>query len=93
MMEKCIPTGANNTQMAPKMVPNVPLEASKWARRPQDDSRGARMVSMKLQEPLKDSQGGPKMAHMAPNMTPRQTKMAPKGPKVRWPQEDSRGTN
>ena len=84
-----------NTQIVTKRTPNAPPEASKWARRPEDGSRGAKMVSMRLQKLPKDpkmAQRGPKLAHMAHNMAPRGAKMAPKGPKVgpRWPQNDSK---
>ena len=89
--------------MDPKCPPNPSLEASKWARRLQNGSRGAKMASMRLQElpkmasirfqelpktPTMD-QCGPKMAHMDPNMIPRVAKMAPKGPNVapRWAQD------
>ena len=78
MMEKCIPNGANNTQVVPQVVPNAPLEASKCARRPQDGSKGAKMVSSP--RIAKMSQRGPKMVHITHNMTPRGAKMAPRQP-------------
>ena len=52
--------------MVLKWLPNAPPKASKWARRPQDGSRGAKMVSMRLQEPPKDPQDGPKMFQDGP---------------------------
>ena len=48
----------NGTQMVPQCSPNAPPKASKWARRPQDGSRGAKLVSMRLQELPKASQDG-----------------------------------
>ena len=54
LMEKCMENAVNSIQMGSKWYPNATLEASKWAKRPQDGSRGARMVSMRLQEDLKD---------------------------------------
>ena len=86
--------------VVPKWSPNAPLEASQWARRPQDGSRGDRMVSMKLQEPLKDPQDGPRRSQdgsYGPQHDPKNGQDASKGtqggPKMtlRWPQEESKG--
>ena len=86
MEPKSCKHGSKMSKVAPKCPQNVPLEASKWARRPQDGSRGAKMVSMTLRELPNDSQDGPKVSQVgsygAPNMTPRGAKMIPKVPKV-----------
>ena len=74
------------TQMAPTWPPNVPPEASKWTRRPQDGSRGAKMASRRVQEVSKDYQDGskdpqhdPKRAQDGPKRGQDGSKMAPRG--------------
>ena len=91
-MQKWIQNEQNGTQMSPKWFPNP-------SPRPPKGPGGLEMA----QEVRRWSQWGsksspriPKMVqevvHMAPNMTPRGAKMAPKGPKdQRWPLEASKG--
>ena len=50
--------GGNQT--VPKCFPSGPREDSKWARRLQDGSKGAKMVSMRLEDLPQDSQDGSK---------------------------------
>ena len=67
--------------MVAKWSPNARLEVFRWARRPQDVLRGAKIVSMLLQEASelhKMIPKGPKMAQMIPYMTPKNASMAPK---------------
>ena len=79
---------------------STPLEASKWARRPQDGSRGAKMVSMRLQELPNDSHDGTNVSpegSYGPQHDPKRGQDGPKGSQVgpkmalRWPQEASKG--
>ena len=74
------------SEMASRCLPNALPEASKWARKPQDGSRGAKMVSMRLQELPNDPQDGQKVCQDGPKGTQGGPKMA-----LRCPQECSKG--
>ena len=69
-MNKCIPNVQKNIQMVPKWLQNAPPRASKCGRRPEDGSRGAKMVSTRPTRGFKGKfgvqKGTPKRVKMEP---------------------------
>ena len=102
IMQNLIPNEQNGTQMTSKWSPNPPPQASKWARRPQDGSRGAKMVSTRLKELPKDSQDGRRRSQDGSFGPQHHIKRSQYGPKqtqgglkmdLRWTQKASKRPN